>query len=372
MKKWKFIMIDMWDEPTIARFQKTLLDWYDRAGRSELPWRLNHEPYRVWVSEIMLQQTQVQTVIPYFERFMTMFPTLNDLAAAPEQALLKAWEGLGYYSRVRNMQKAARQIRDDYQGVWPDNMAELEKLTGIGPYTAAAIASIAFNEPVPAIDGNAFRVFARLFKIDADIAQPKTRKIFFELGLQIIDQKRPGDFNQAIMDLGSSYMTAKNYDSAHSPVREFNAAFADGTEDFYPVKTKAPKPKPVTYFALAIKSPAGYLWEQRPANGLLANFWTMPLYALTDFVNDPDADWTIDEMIAATQNRLAVDYGVTAELTKVGGRPVTHVYTHQKWTVTVLTAEVVEQPLQRGTWRMPAVLATDPQPKIQEKIWQRL
>lgn len=365
-------MIDMWDEQTIARFQKTLLDWYDQAGRSELPWRLNHDPYRVWVSEIMLQQTQVQTVIPYFERFMMMFPTLNDLASAPEQELLKAWEGLGYYSRVRNMQKAARQVRDDYQGVWPDTMAELENLTGIGPYTAAAIASIAFNEPVPAVDGNAFRVFARLFKIDADIAQPKTRKVFFELGLKIIDQKRPGDFNQAIMDLGSSYMTAKNYDSVHSPVREFNAAFADGTEDFYPVKTKAPKPKPITYFALAIKSPAGYLWEQRPANGLLANFWTMPLYALTDFVNDPDADWTIDEMIVATQKRLASDYGVSAKLTKLSGRPVTHVYTHQKWTVTVLTAEVTEQALQRGTWRTTTNLAGDPQPKIQEKIWQRL
>ncbi|NFA02487.1 A/G-specific adenine glycosylase [Weissella cibaria] len=365
-------MIDMWDEDKIHDFRATLLNWYDEAGRADLPWRENHDPYRVWVSEIMLQQTQVQTVIPYFNRFMSMFPTLNDLASAPEQALLKAWEGLGYYSRVRNMQKAAIQVRDDYQGVWPDHMAALEKLTGIGPYTAAAIASIAFNEPVPAIDGNAFRVFARLFKIDADIAQPKTRKVFFELGLQLIDPARPGDFNQAIMDLGSSYMSAKNFDSEHSPVKQFNAAYADGTEEFYPVKTKAPKPKPITYFALAVKSPAGYLWEQRPADGLLANFWTMPLYALTDFVNDPDADWTMEEMIAATEQRLLTDYGVKATLTKLAGRPVTHVYTHQKWTVTVLMAEVTEQDLTRGTWRPKTALAADPQPKIQEKIWTKI
>lgn len=365
-------MIDMWDEEKIRAFRATLLDWYDEAGRADLPWRENQDPYRVWVSEIMLQQTQVQTVIPYFNRFMTMFPTLNDLAAAPEQDLLKAWEGLGYYSRVRNMQKAAIQVRDDYNGVWPDTMAELENLTGIGPYTAAAIASISFKEPVPAIDGNAFRVFARLFKIDADIAQPKTRKVFFDLGLQLIDPERPGDFNQAIMDLGSSYMSAKNYDSEHSPVKQFNAAYADGTEDFYPVKSKAPKPKPITYFAVAVHSPAGYLWEQRPTTGLLANFWTMPLYALTDFVTDPDAEWSEDEMIAATEKRLLADYGVVAELTKMAGRPVTHVYTHQKWTVTVLTAKVEAMPLQRGTWREFDALMRDPQPKIQEKIWKRL
>jgi A/G-specific adenine glycosylase len=365
-------MIDMWSDEKIEDFRQTLLSWYDEAGRSDLPWRQNKNPYRIWVSEIMLQQTQVQTVIPYFERFMGMFPTLNDLAAAPEQDLLKAWEGLGYYSRVRNMQRAARQVRDDYNGAWPMTMGELEKLTGIGPYTAAAIASIAFNEAVPAIDGNAFRVFARLFKIDADIAQPKTRNLFFELGLKLIDPNRPGDFNQAIMDLGSSYMSAKNYDSENSPVKKFNAAYADGTEDFYPVKTKAPKPTPITYFAVAVESPDGYLWEQRPEFGLLANFWTMPLYALTDFVSDPDANWTQEEMISATEKRLADDYGVKVSLSALSGRPVTHVYTHQKWTVTVLMGTVENATLKRGLWRTADIAQRDPQPKVQEKIWAKL
>lgn len=365
-------MIEMWHEEKIEAFRQTLLDWYDREGRADLPWRRDKEPYHVWVSEIMLQQTQVQTVIPYFERFMKNFPTIKDLAMAPEQRLLKTWEGLGYYSRVRNMQKAAQQVVNDYDGVWPSDMQSLQKLTGIGPYTAAAIASISFDEPVPAIDGNAFRVFARLFKIDADIAQAKTRKIFFEVGQQLIDPERPGDFNQAIMDLGSSYMSAKNYDSEHSPVKEFNASYLDGTEDLYPVKTKATKPKPVTYFAIAIRSSVGYLWEQRPTDGLLGNFWTMPLYALTDFITDSDANWTEEEMIAATQKRLATDYGVVADLKKVAGRPVTHVYTHLKWTVTILTAEVAPQRLVRGQWRAIEDIQSDPQPKIQEKIWQRL
>lgn len=366
-------MIDMWSEEKIEAFRETLLAWYDANGRDQLPWRQDQEPYHIWVSEIMLQQTQVNTVIPYYERFMSMFPTVQDLAAAPEQSLLKAWEGLGYYSRVRNMQKAAIQIVEEHDGVWPSDMKGLLDLKGIGPYTAAAVASIAFKEPVAAIDGNAFRVYARLFKIDADIAQPKTRNLFFDLGNELIDPIRPGDFNQAIMDLGSSFMSAKNYDSENSPVKGFNASYADGTEDFYPVKTKAKKAKPITYFAVSIGSPAGYLWEQRPENGLLANFWTMPLYNLNEFIGDTDAKWTIEEMITATETRIFDDYGVKVTLSAVEGKPVTHVYTHQKWTVTILTGVVSDTPkLVRGVWREQAKLMADPQPKIQEKIWQKM
>lgn len=363
----------MWSDEKIQAFRKTLLSWYDQSGRHTLPWRKNQDPYRVWVSEIMLQQTQVQTVIPYFERFMKMFPTIEDLAEAPEQELLKAWEGLGYYSRVRNMQKAARQINQEYSGVWPNTMVTLERLSGIGPYTAAAIASISFGEAVPAIDGNAFRVFARLFEIDADITQPKTRRLFFDLGTQLIDPDRPGDFNQAIMDLGSSYMRAKDYDSAHSPVKEFDASYLHQTEALYPVKSKAKKPQPITYFALAIKSPAGYLWEQRPENGLLAKLWTMPLYILTDFKADLEAQWSQEEMIIATEQRLLEDYGIKANLTAIEGHPVTHVYSHQKWTVTILTAEVsTDVQVKRGIWQSNEQIKQDPQPKVQEKIWQRL
>ncbi|MCT3583129.1 A/G-specific adenine glycosylase, partial [Levilactobacillus brevis] len=191
--------MEKWSTATIREFRQTLLAWYDREGR-DLPWRHDQDPYHVWVSEIMLQQTQVQTVIPYYLNFMAMFPTVADLAQTPEEQLLKAWQGLGYYSRARNLQRAARQLVDDYRGKWPQTAAELLDLTGIGPYTAGAIASIAFGEVVPAVDGNAFRVFSRLLLIDADIAKPQTRKLFEQVIQPIVDPQRPGAFNQAIMD----------------------------------------------------------------------------------------------------------------------------------------------------------------------------
>ena len=196
-------------EDTVADFRQTLLAWYDECGRTHLPWRIDKEPYHIWVSEIMLQQTQVETVIPYYERFLSELPTVKDLAEADEEVLLKLWSGLGYYSRVRNMQKAARQVMADFDGQLPSTSQSLQSLAGIGPYTAAAIASISFNEVVPALDGNMFRVFARLLKIEADIAQPKSRKTFYDIILPIVDPERPGDFNQAVMDLGTSLMSTK-------------------------------------------------------------------------------------------------------------------------------------------------------------------
>ena len=158
----------------------------------------------------MLQQTQVQTVIPYYERFLDWFPTVKDLAEAPEEKLLKAWEGLGYYSRVRNMQNAAQQIMTDFAGQFPDTYDNIAKLKGIGPYTAGAISSIAFDLPEPAVDGNVMRVMARLFEVNYDIGDPKNRKIFQAIMEILIDPDRPGDFNQALMDLGSDIESAKN------------------------------------------------------------------------------------------------------------------------------------------------------------------
>ena len=155
------IGVKMWDEEKIKRFRKALLDWYDKEKR-DLPWRRTSNPYAIWVSEIMLQQTRVDTVIPYYERFLATFPTVKDLAEAPEDVLLKCWEGLGYYSRVRNMQKAAIQVMEEFGGVFPNTYEGILSLKGIGPYTAGAIASIAFGLPEPAVDGNLMRVISRL------------------------------------------------------------------------------------------------------------------------------------------------------------------------------------------------------------------
>ena len=366
-----------WTDQQIQAFQTTLLAWYDQEKR-DLPWRRDHDPYHVWVSEIMLQQTQVQTVIPYYNRFMVQFPTVADLATAPEAKLMKAWEGLGYYSRARNLQRAARQIVDEYGGEWPQTAAGLQKLAGIGPYTAGAIASIAFNEPVPAVDGNAFRVFARLLKIDDDIAKPQTRQVFEQVISRVISQERPGDFNQAIMDLGSSYMTAKNPDSEHSPVKAFNQAYLDGVELDYPVKTKKPRPVEVAYYGLAIQQGDRTLMVKRPSDGLLANFWTYPLIAKADVValSDADpADVSDEAALALLPQWVKANYGLTVTVTPIGGRPVTHTFAHRKWVVTLLTATVAadaDLSFFPGKWLDSAEISTMAFPKVQDKLFKRM
>lgn len=367
-----------WSPQTIADFQDTLLTWYDQNKR-DLPWRRDHDPYHVWISEIMLQQTQVNTVIPYYEKFMAWFPTVNDLANAPELRLMKAWEGLGYYSRARNLQKAARQLVDDYQGQWPKTAKELQELAGIGPYTAGAIASIAFNQPVPAVDGNAFRVFARLLKIDADITKPQTRAIFEQVITKIISKKRPGDFNQAIMDLGSSYMSAKNPDSEHSPVKQFNQAYLDGVEEKYPVKTKKPRPKKIDYFALVIQNGNQFLLEKRPSNGLLANFWTFPLIQKNTVLESADLDlnnnYSDIELQRPLEMYVKTEYGLSLSLQPQIGRPITHTFTHQKWFITAVKAtwqNALDLSYFTGQWFTIRDLQHIALPKVQEKMLQKL
>jgi len=363
-----------WSEATIRKFRQTLLAWYDREGR-DLPWRQDHDPYHVWVSEVMLQQTQVNTVIPYYERFMATFPTVADLARADEATLLKAWQGLGYYSRARNLQRAAQQIVTDYQGVWPQTAATLAELVGIGPYTSCAIASIAFGQAVPAVDGNAFRVFSRLLLIDADIAKPKTRQLFEEIIQPIVDPDRPGAFNQAIMDLGSSYMTAKNSDPAHSPVKDFDASYQLGKVEDFPVKTKAPRPKLIDYYALIIHSPAGYLLVQRTEREMLTGYWTFPFVTKASLQSAEAGDEaTLAQDIESLENLFASDYQLPLSLTMVGGRLVSHTYTHQRWQVKLLEANLPTTPglpFYPGKW-VPAGEITDlPLPKVQEKVMAR-
>lgn len=366
--------MEKWSAATIREFRKTLLDWYDREGR-DLPWRHGRNPYHTWVSEVMLQQTQVNTVIPYYENFLATFPTVADLAAADEATLLKAWQGLGYYSRARNLQRAAQQLVTDYHGKWPETAAELEDLVGIGPYTASAIASIAFDEVVPAVDGNAFRVFARLLMIDADIAKPKTRQLFTTIIQPIVDPQRPGAFNQAIMDLGSSYMTAKNPDPAHSPVKAFDASYRAGRVLDFPVKTKAPRPKPVAYYGLVIHSPAGYLLAQRGANEMLTGYWSFPLVRQETLRSATDQhEQTLATDIAVLERQWARDYQVPLRLTPVGGQPVSHTYTHQRWQVKLLMADLpTAQSLTffPGKWVKANAISALPLPKVQEKMMIR-
>lgn len=339
--------MENWNQQTIEDFRHDLLTWYDREGRAHLPWRLNQDPYRILVSELMLQQTRVDTVITYFNRFMDALPTVQDLADAPEEQVLKLWEGLGYYSRAKNLQKAAKVVAFDLKGNWPESYDDLLSLPGVGPYTAAAVASIAFGEVVPAIDGNFFRVFSRLLKIDDDIAKPKTRRVFYDIVEPIVDPERPGDFNQAIMDLGTSYMKTKDPDTLHSPVKKYNAAYRDGVEEQYPVKTKKKKPVLQRYQALVVENEAGdLLYEQRPESGLLSGFWTFPLR-------------TVDSVEELEGEQLTI-------------KPVVHVFSHRKWEIWPVRVKAPKS-LEENQ----AFLSTEKQnelalPKVQHKLLQAI
>ncbi|GMK45257.1 adenine DNA glycosylase [Paenibacillus glycanilyticus] len=269
----------IYKEEAKVYFSRELLTWYRRIKR-DLPWRMNQDPYRVWVSEIMLQQTRVDTVIPYYERFMNKFPTVRALAEAPEPEVLKCWEGLGYYSRARNLQAGAREVVERYGGVVPDDKAAVAGLKGVGPYTTGAIMSIAFNRPEPAVDGNVMRVLSRYFCLEDDIAKPATRVGIEKLAGSLIPEGAAGDFNQALMELGALVCTPKAPSCLPCPVMEHCEARLAGRETELPIKTKAKPPRPEKRVAAIISGTGAnegkILVRQRPETGLLAQMWELP------------------------------------------------------------------------------------------------
>lgn len=258
------------------QFRKDLIDWFEKEQRN-LPWRKNQDPYRVWVSEIMLQQTKVDTVIPYFNQFTKSFPTLSALAEADEQEVLKAWEGLGYYSRVRNLQTAVREVVENYDAKVPDDVESLGNLKGVGPYTRGAILSIAYNKPEPAVDGNVMRVLSRILLIEEDIAKAKTRKIFEQAVRELISEENPSYFNQGLMELGALICTPRKPSCMLCPVQDHCTAFANGVEQSLPIKSKKTKQKIEDHFTLVIEEAEKVMLEQRPDTGLLAQMWQFPM-----------------------------------------------------------------------------------------------
>lgn len=347
--------VEMWSEEKIRAFRHALLEWYDREKR-DLPWRHTKDPYYIWVSEIMCQQTQVATVIPYYNRFLEQFPTIESLAEAPEEHLLKVWEGLGYYSRVRNMQSAAIQVMEEFGGNFPRTMEGISSLKGIGPYTAGAIGSIAFGLPEPAVDGNLMRVIARLFEVNLDIGNPSNRKVFQAIAEILIDPDRPGDFNQALMDLGADIESPVNPRPKESPVRDFSGAYLHGTMDKYPIKIPKKKPIPMKWHAFVVRNEKGeYLLEKNVQSDLLSGFWHFPL--IRDYSKDPEQM----ELFPATVEEVAEhdgDYEVNADIplitqfeslyrmkitsTGIMKKAVKHVFSHQKWNITLEEALALE------------------------------
>ena len=260
-----------------AEFLPYLMAWYD-AARVELPWRsAQPNPYHVWLSEIMLQQTQVDTVIPYFEAFLTAYPDVHALAAAPLDDVLKRWEGLGYYSRARNLHKTAGIISTQMNGQFPPIADELQKLPGIGRYTAGAIASIAFSQPTPVLDGNVIRVFTRLLDIPDDVTQTTTKNCLWDQAETWMPTERPGDYNQALMEFGRLVCKPKNPLCASCPLQEHCAAFTAGTVAERPVKKKkAPTPHYDVAAGIVYREDGRFLIAQRPLDGLLGGLWEFP------------------------------------------------------------------------------------------------
>ena len=368
--------ITMWEEEKITSFREKLLVWYD-VHKRDLPWRRTQDPYKIWISEIMLQQTRVDTVIPYYERFLDWFPTVADLAQAPEEKLLKAWEGLGYYSRVRNMQKATQQIMENHGGVFPSSYEAISQLKGIGPYTAGAIASIAFGLPEPAVDGNVMRVLARLFEVDYDIGVPTNRKIFQAMMEILIDPARPGDFNQALMDLGSDIESPVNPRPEESPVKEFSAAYQHGTMDRYPIKAPKKKPVPVYLTAFIIKDSQGrYLLEKNEREGLLSGFWHFPLIEVDSLSENLGQLSLLDVQGHLVDNpdilSFEQDYDLVIDWQDRSYPIVQHIFSHRKWQVQLRYGLVKEgeQPASESTvWLTPEEFSDYPFAKPQQKIW---
>ncbi|UKS66642.1 A/G-specific adenine glycosylase [Rossellomorea marisflavi] len=311
-------------------FQEDLISWFTNEQR-DLPWRKDQDPYKVWVSEIMLQQTRVDTVIPYFNRFIGKFPTIDALASADEEEILKAWEGLGYYSRVRNLQAAAREVRDSYGGIVPDDPKDIATLKGVGPYTAGAILSIAYGKPEPAVDGNVMRVFSRILSIWLDIAKPSSRKVFEEAVRGLISEENPSYFNQALMELGALICTPTSPSCLLCPVREHCHAFEEGVQSELPIKSKKKSARKLNMAAAVLFNTDGkVLIHKRPGTGLLANLWEFPNFEV-------GSTGHIREQL---HESLIEVYGVESALKREIASTFQHIFSHIIWDIDVFVGAV--------------------------------
>ena len=309
-------------------FTALLIDWYEHNARS-LPWRGHSDPYAIWVSEIMLQQTRVDTVIPYFNRWMNLFPDIAALAAAPEDCVLKAWEGLGYYSRARSMQKTARILSRDFNGKLPADFDALTGLPGIGPYTAAAIASIAFGLDRAVLDGNVKRVLARLLPYPEAVNTPAAEKELRSIAQNLLPPGRAGDYNQAMMELGALICLPRNPKCSECPVSMLCAAFKENCQSTLPVmKEKAAVPH-ITVTAGVLHENGRVLIARRPVNGLLGGLWEFP-------GGKVEAG---ESHAQALSRELEEELGITTETGELLGR-YNHAYTHFKVTLYAYHARV--------------------------------
>ncbi len=314
-----------------------LLKWYD-AHRRTLPWRENVSPYRTWVSETMLQQTRVQAVVPYFQRFMEAAPEVSDLASLPEEQLLSLWQGLGYYNRARNLHRAAREMTAKYGGRVPDDYGALMSLAGIGDYTAGAILSIAYGQRIPAVDGNVLRIAARLTGRGDNVLEPSVRSSFRDWIETALPEERAGDFNQALMDLGAMVCLPKAPDCENCPLSPLCTARRENRQNALPVREKKSKRRTEQRTVLLLEKDGKIALRKRCGSGLLAGLWELP-----------NVEGTLDEgQIAAllAQHRLS-------PVQWHHRREAKHIFTHLTWEMTVYRLAVTGDGAPDWTWCSP-------------------
>jgi len=263
------------DLKIIEKIQTKLLQWY-KENKRDLPWRKTRDPYAIWVSEVMLQQTQVATVIPYYQKFLKPFPTFRHLAKADLSKVLKVWEGLGYYSRARNLYRASKIIVNRFQGKVPDNLKDLLNLPGIGRYTAGAILSIAFNKEAPILDGNVKRVLSRLYAVSGSPGEKKTEQLLWQLSESLIPKGHANSFNQALMDLGAMLCTPKDPQCSRCPLHRLCKGRASGEPERFPVKRIRKKIPHIEAVSAVIHKDGKVLLNHRSPAGLLGGLWEFP------------------------------------------------------------------------------------------------
>ena len=329
----------MWTDDEIGAMRAALLDWYDREGRT-LPWRIRPEdrasglvpnPYAVWLSEIMLQQTTVPHGTPYWHKFLDLYPTVQDLAAAPLDDVLTHWAGLGYYARARNLHKCAKAVVDAHGGQFPQSYAQLIKLPGIGDYTASTIAAICFDEPTTIVDGNVERVITRLHRLDAPL--PKAKPEVKRLASALSDPDRPGDYGQAVMDLGATVCTPRSPSCLLCPWNRWCRAFDAGDQTEYPKKTPK-KAKPVRHGQSFVILKDGHVWlRRRDEDGLLGGMMEVP-----------GPDWGSDPL-----SDLDASFADLNDWTRMPSQ-VRHVFTHFELRLDIFRGEMQNDPPTEGRW----------------------
>jgi A/G-specific adenine glycosylase len=350
---------------SMTEFSDQILNWYSRHKR-DLPWRGHPDPYAVWVSEIMLQQTRVETVIPYFERWMERFPTVSDLAAATEREVLSLWEGLGYYSRARNLHEAAGIVAKEFGGELPHDPAALRKLPGIGRYTAGAIASMAFGQDVATLDGNLRRVFARVFDVAQAADSLAGEKILWGLAEEHLPKGHAGDYNQALMDLGAGICLPRNPTCLLCPFNDVCKARQLGIQEQRPVlKPKVEIPHYIVTAAV-LRRDGKILLAKRPAKGLLGGMWEFPGGKI-------EKGETLEACLA---REIREELGAGIRVGEAFGI-YQHAYTHFRITLHAFLCELTDgepKPIEAAelAWVSPAELADYPMGKVDRQIARRL